>query len=139
MWKQKTISITPKPRGIHLITAEALAQLPELAGYRVGLAHFFIRHTSASLGVNENADPDVRSDLESWLDTTVPEHAPYFRHTLEGPDDMPAHIKSALLGSSVTLPITDGRLQLGTWQGLYLGEHRTHGGSRRIVVTLQGE
>lgn len=139
MWQQKTIRISPKSRGMHLITGEVLSQLPELAGFRVGLAHFFICHTSASLGINENADPTVRTDLEAHLNEMVPERAPYYLHTLEGPDDMPAHIKSALLGSSVTIPITDGGLSLGTWQGIYLGEHRNHGGERRIVLTLQGE
>ena len=139
MWQQKTIRISPKSRGMHLITAEALSQLPELEGFRDGLAHFFICHTSASLGINENADPTVRRDLETYLNVIVPEDAPYYQHTLEGSDDMPAHIKSALLGSSVTIPITNGGLNLGAWQGLYLGEHRNHGRERRVVVTLQGE
>jgi secondary thiamine-phosphate synthase enzyme len=103
------------------------------------VAHFFIQHTSASLSINENADPDVRADMERWFDQAVPENAPYFVHTAEGPDDMPAHLKASLLGSSVSVPVRDGRLALGTWQGIYLGEHRDHGGSRTIVVTLMGE
>lgn len=137
-WFQKTLSLAPKPRGFHLVTREVVDAIPELREYRVGLAHFFIHHTSASLTLNENADPDVRVDMESGFNRIAPENAPYYVHTLEGPDDMPAHIKSSLLGSGVTVPITDGRLNLGTWQGLYLCEHRNHGGSRRLVVTLQG-
>ncbi|EGG99625.1 hypothetical protein imdm_891 [gamma proteobacterium IMCC2047] len=139
MWQQKTISLDPKPRGFHLVTDEIEAQLPELADFSVGLAHLFIQHTSASLSINENADPTVRQDFESHINKMVPENMPYYRHTLEGSDDMPAHIKSSLLGCSVTLPITQGRFNLGTWQGVYLGEHRDYGGARRIVVTLQGE
>ncbi len=139
MWQQKTISIQAKPRGFHLVTREVVGQLPELAGFRVGLAHFFIQHTSASLTINENADPDVRRDMESHFNHVVPEHQPYYTHVLEGSDDMPAHIKSSTLGCSLSIPIRDGRLALGTWQGLYLGEHRNHGGCRNIVVTMQGE
>lgn len=139
MWRQKTISLEPKPRGFHLITGEIESQLPELADFSLGFAHLFIQHTSASLSINENADPTVRQDFESHINQMVPENMPYYRHTLEGADDMPAHIKSSLLGCSVTLPITQGRFNLGTWQGLYLGEHRDYGGARRIVVTLQGE
>lgn len=122
-----------------MITHHVIADLPELARLRVGLAHLFILHTSASLAINENTDPDVRHDVEAHLNQMVPEHAPYYRHTLEGPDDMPAHIKAMLFGSGLTLPISDGRLRLGTWQGIYLCEHRNHAGSRRITVTLFGE
>lgn len=139
MWIQKTIQLEAKARGFHLVTREIEAQLPELAYFKVGLAHLFIQHTSASLSVNENADPTVRQDFETHINQMVPENAPYYRHTLEGPDDMPAHIKSSIFGSSITLPITNGRFNMGTWQGVYLGEHRDYGGVRRIVITLQGE
>ena len=138
-WHQVEIRLKPRPRGFHLVTGEIVAALSDLARYRVGLAHIYIQHTSASLTINENADPDVRADMERWFDRAVPEDAPYFVHTAEGSDDMPAHLKAALLGSSVTVPIRDGRLALGTWQGIYLGEHRDHGGSRTVVVTLTGE
>lgn len=138
-WTQKTITLRPRPRGFHLVTDEVTAQLPELGRYRVGLAHVFIQHTSAGLTLNENASPDVRADFEAHFSRMVPENAPYYRHTLEGPDDMPAHLKASILGSSVTIPVRDGRLALGTWQGLYLCEHREHGGPRRLVVTLWGE
>jgi secondary thiamine-phosphate synthase enzyme len=137
--EQVSIRLKPRPRGFHLVTSEILAALPQLQRCRVGVAHFFIQHTSASLSINENADPDVRADMERWFDQAVPENAPYFVHTAEGPDDMPAHLKASLLGSSVSVPVRDGRLALGTWQGIYLGEHRDHGGSRTIVVTLMGE
>ena len=139
MWKQKTISLQAKARGFHLVTPEVVHLLPELSGFHIGLAHFFLQHTSASLTVNENADPDVRLDMEAHFNHFVPENQSYYAHTLEGSDDMPAHIKSSTLGCSLSLPIRDGRLALGTWQGIYLGEHRNHAGSRRIVVTLQGE
>ncbi|MEH6358046.1 MAG: secondary thiamine-phosphate synthase enzyme YjbQ [Pseudomonadales bacterium] len=139
MWFQKTINLKPQSRGFHLVTEEVEAQLPELSELKVGLAHLFIQHTSASLSVNENADPTVRMDFESHINQMVPENAPYYRHTLEGPDDMPAHIKSSLMGCSVTVPVSNGHFNLGTWQGIYLGEHRDYGGSRRIVITLQGE
>ena len=139
MWKQKTIILKPKRRGFHLITNEILSQLPELADFSIGLCHLFIQHSSASLTINENADPTVRSDMESHFNHCVPENAPYYRHIYEGPDDMPAHIKATTIGSSVTIPITRGKLNLGTWQGIYLCEHREHGGSRRIVLTIQGE
>lgn len=139
MWFQKTIVLKPRSRGFHLITAEITANLPEVEQFRQGLAHFFIQHTSASLTINENADADVRRDLESYLLAQVPERAPYYRHTLEGDDDMPAHIKAILVGNSVTVPMRQGRLALGTWQGIYLGEHRTHGGARSLVATLHGD
>ncbi|CAA9464206.1 MAG: UPF0047 protein YjbQ [uncultured Solirubrobacteraceae bacterium] len=139
MWVQREVVLEPRPRGFHLITAEVADALPELAGLRTGLAHVFIRHTSASLTLNENASPDVRRDFESWFDAAVPEGSPMWTHTLEGPDDMPAHVKAALLGPSLSLPIADGRLALGTWQGIYLCEHRDAGGARRLLVTLHGE
>jgi len=139
MWVQKTISLQAKSRGFHLVTEEVVKQLPELAEFRVGLAHFFIQHTSASLTINENADPDVRRDMESHFNHFVPENQHYYEHTLEGSDDMPAHIKSSTLGCSITIPIRNGRLALGTWQGIYLGEHRNHGSPRQVVVTMQGE
>jgi len=138
-WQQTEVRLKPRPRGFHLITNEIVAAVPELAKFEVGLAHLFIQHTSASLAVNENADPDVRGDLERWFGRAVPENAPYFEHTTEGADDMPAHIKATVVGSSVTIPIRRGRLALGTWQGIYLGEHRDAGGARTIVVTLTGE
>lgn len=138
-WHQAEIRLKPRARGFHLVTGEIVAAIPELAGYRVGVAHIYVRHTSASLTINENADPDVRGDMDRWFDRAVPENAPYFEHTAEGADDMPAHLKASLLGASVSVPIRDGRLALGTWQGVYLGEHRDHGGSRTVIVTLQGE
>lgn len=137
-WFQKTVHLAPRRRGFHLVTSEVVAELPELSAYRIGLAHFFIQHTSASLTLNENADPDVRVDMESSFNRIAPENAPYYVHTLEGPDDMPAHIKASVLGSSVTIPIHGGRLALGTWQGVYLCEHRDRGGPRRLVVTALG-
>ena len=139
MWVQRTINFEPRPRGIHLVTREVLGELPELADFEVGVLHLLIQHTSASLTLNENASPEVRADLEAWLDRAVPEGAPYWTHTLEGDDDMPAHIKAALLGPSLTLPLTDGRPALGTWQGIYLCEHRDRGGSRSLVATVSGE
>ncbi|AYV21150.1 secondary thiamine-phosphate synthase enzyme YjbQ [Vibrio mediterranei] len=139
MWQQKTLYLSAKARGFHLITDEIEQQLPQLKDYSVGLLHLFIQHTSASLTLNENADPTVRSDMESHFNRYVPENAPYYKHTYEGSDDMPAHIKSSLLGASVTIPINQGQLALGTWQGIYLGEHRDFGGERRIIATLQGQ
>lgn len=139
MWFQKNIVLNSRPRGFHLITQTLIQELPELRQYKIGIAHFFIQHTSASLTINENADPTVRSDFESFFNQSVKEDEDYYLHTYEGSDDMPAHIKSSLLGQSVTVPISQGELNLGTWQGIYLGEHRNHGGSRRIIVTLQGE
>lgn len=139
MWIQKTIRLQPRGRGFHLITSEVLTQLPELASLQVGLLHLFIQHTSASLCINENADPTVRSDMEKHFNQAVPENAPYYDHTLEGADDMPAHIKSVTLGCSLSIPVRQGRLALGTWQGIYLGEHRNQGGARTLVATLHGE
>lgn len=139
LWLQTQIELRPRPRGFHLVTDEIREALPELARFAVGVAHVFIQHTSAALTLNENASPEVLTDLEAWTRRAVPDDAPYFRHTLEGPDDMPAHVKAALLGSSLTLPICDGRLALGTWQGLILCEHRERGGPRRLVVTCWGE
>jgi secondary thiamine-phosphate synthase enzyme len=137
-WVQRVIELAPRPRGFHLVTAEVLEALPELADVQTGLLHLLIQHTSASLSLNENASPDVRRDLETWLNQAVLERAPYWTHTLEGSDDMPAHVKAALLGASLTLPVARGRLALGTWQGIYLGEHRERGGSRSVVATLWG-
>jgi secondary thiamine-phosphate synthase enzyme len=137
-WVQRQITLPAQERGFHLVTREILAAIPELAGFRVGLLHVFIQHTSASLTINENADPDVPADLESSFSAIAPEQFPY-RHTVEGPDDMPAHVKAALLGSSVTIPVAEGRLCLGTWQGIYLCEHRDHGGRRKLVLTLSGD
>ena len=138
MWTQRELTLQPRPRGVHLVTAEIVDALPELKELRIGLAHLFIRHTSASLTLNENASPDVRRDFETWLNDAVPEDFAW-THTLEGPDDMPAHVKAALMGSSLTLPISGGRLALGTWQGIYLCEHRDRGGARLLLVTLSGE
>jgi secondary thiamine-phosphate synthase enzyme len=138
MWLQREITLRPRPRGFHLVTREVVDAVPELGDVRVGLAHLFIRHTSASLTLNENASPDVRRDFETWFSRAVPEDVDW-EHSLEGPDDMPAHIKASLLGPSLTLPIADGRLALGTWQGVYLCEHRDHGGPRRLLVTVQGD
>ena len=139
MWLHKRITLTPKPRGFHLVTDEVLAQCPEITQIETGLVHFLLQHTSASLSLNENADSSVRRDLESHFEVIAPENAPYYEHTLEGADDMPAHIKSGLLGCELTLPIRQGRLVLGTWQGLILGEHRDWGGSRTLIMTIQGE
>ena len=139
MWLQRTIRLPAMSRGFHLVTDEVLSDLPELGQISTGLLHLLIQHTSASLALNENAAPEVRRDFESWFDRAVPEGAPYWTHTLEGPDDMPAHVKAALLGPSLMLPVSDGRLALGTWQGIYLCEHRDRGGARRLVATLNGE
>lgn len=136
-WLQREITLKPRARGFHLITREIEQAVPELTSMAIGMAHVFIKHTSASLTLNENADPDVRRDFESHINVMVPENAPYYVHTLEGPDDMPAHLKASLLGSSVSIPISSGRFNLGTWQGIYLGEHRDHGGSRKVVITIQ--
>jgi secondary thiamine-phosphate synthase enzyme len=139
VWLQREITLEGRPRGFHLVTHEVLDALPELRELRIGLAHLLLQHTSASLTLNENASPDVRRDFESWFDHAVPEDAPFWTHTLEGPDDMPAHIKASLLGPSLSLPIRDGRLALGTWQGIYLCEHRDRGGARTLLATVQGE
>lgn len=139
MWIRRELTLQPRPRGFHLITGDILDAVPELRGIAVGLAHVFIKHTSASLTLNENASPDVRRDFETWFSDAVPETHAGWTHTLEGPDDMPAHIKASLLGPSLTLPIADGRLDLGTWQGVYLCEHRNRGGARTLVITLSGE
>ncbi|MGM0907289.1 MAG: secondary thiamine-phosphate synthase enzyme YjbQ [Pseudomonadota bacterium] len=137
--KQTELQLRARSRGFHLITSEVEQALSQLGPVQVGLLHVFIRHTSASLTINENADPTVREDFESHFNEMVPENAPYYRHTFEGPDDMPAHLKSSILGSSLTAPVTNGRLNLGTWQGIYLCEHRDHGGARTLILTLQGE
>ena len=139
MWIQKEISLNPKPRGFHLITDEILQNLQEIGDISIGTMEIFIKHTSASLTINEDADPTVRDDFESHFNQIAPENAPYYKHTIEGPDDMPAHLKSSILGSSVTIPITNGTLNLGIWQGIYLCEHRNHGGSRSVVLTLTGK
>jgi len=139
MWLQKEISLKPRARGFHLITEELLRELPALRDFKIGMMNIFILHTSASLTINENADPAVRQDFESFFNHAVPDDTPYFCHQDEGPDDMPAHLKASILGSSLNIPVTNGRPHLGTWQGIYLCEHRDNGGSRRVVVTLQGE
>ena len=136
---QTEIRLEARPRGFHLITREIVAALPELARVRAGFLQLFLQHTSASLTINENADPDVRADFARWLDRAVPENAPYFEHTAEGPDDMPAHVKASLLGCAVMIPIQRGQLALGTWQGIYLGEHRSDGGRRRVLATIWGD
>ena len=135
---QKEIKLTPYKRGFHLITGTILQHMPEIKEIETGMLHVFIKHTSASLTINENADASVRTDFESHFNKMVPENAPYYIHTYEGPDDMPAHIKSSLMGASVQIPISSGRLNLGTWQGIYLCEHRNHGGARSIVLTAFG-
>ncbi|MBE0510195.1 MAG: YjbQ family protein [Gammaproteobacteria bacterium] len=139
MWIQKHLTLAARPRGFHLITDEILGQLPELRQLHSGLLHLFIQHSSASLTINENADPTVRLDFETHFNRMVPENQPWYRHTDEGPDDMPAHLKASLLGPSLSIPLGDGRPLLGTWQGIYLCEHRNHGGSRRLVATINGE
>ena len=139
MWIQKEISLNARQRGFHLITDEVLKHLPEVQEIEVGTMQVFIKHTSASLTINEDADPTVRDDFESHFNQVVPENASYYQHTFEGPDDMPAHLKSSILGSSVNIPITGGKFNLGTWQGIYLCEHRNRGVSRKLVVTIQGK
>ena len=139
MWIQKTITLSPRSRGFHIITPDVLDQLPEIEKIKTGILHLFIKHTSASLTINEDADPTVRLDFESHFNKLVPENQSYYQHTIEGSDDMPAHLKASLLGSSVSVPITDGQLNLGTWQGIYLCEHRDRGSARKLVVTIQGK
>jgi secondary thiamine-phosphate synthase enzyme len=139
VWVQRVIDLEPRPRGFHIVTREVLEALPELERLEIGMLHLLIRHTSASLALNENASPDVRRDFETWFSRAVPEGASYWTHTLEGPDDMPAHIKAALIGPSLTLPVSRGRPALGIWQGIYLCEHRDRGGSRSVVATAWGE
>ncbi len=139
VWFQKEIILGSKRRGFHLVTDEILRQMPEIRNIKTGMANIFIKHTSASLAINENADPTVRIDMESHFNKLAPENAPYYEHDTEGSDDMPAHLKSVILGSSLNIPVTDGELNLGIWQGIYLCEHRNRGGSRRIVVTIHGE
>ena len=139
MWKQNEIRLEPLSRGFHLVTHEVVSALPEMGDMRVGLLHLLIEHTSASLTLNENASPDVRRDFETWFSRAVPEGADFWTHTLEGDDDMPAHIKASLLGPTLTLPVRDGGLVLGTWQGIYVCEHRDAGGPRTLLATLWGE
>ena len=139
MWLQRDITLRPRGRGFHLVTGEVAEALPEVGDVRAGLLHLFMRHTSASLTLNENASPDVRADFEAYFDDAVREDAPYWTHTMEGPDDMPAHIKASLLGPSLSLPIASGQLALGTWQGIYLCEHRDRGGERSLLATVWGE
>jgi secondary thiamine-phosphate synthase enzyme len=138
MWHQRDITLRPRPRGFHLVTEEVVGALPELEGLQVGLLHLLLQHTSASLTLNENASPDVRRDMETWVNTVVPEQFPW-THTLEGADDMPAHVKASLMGAALTLPLRDGAPVLGTWQGIYLCEHRDHAGARRLTATVWGE
>ena len=138
-WLQREVRLEPRPRGFHLVTDEIVSAVPELERFEMGMVHVFIRHTSASLTLNENASPAVRRDFRAWVDQVVPEDVAYWTHTLEGPDDMPAHIKASVLGPSVSVPIAGGRLALGTWQGIYLCEHRDSGGAREVVVTAWGE
>lgn len=139
MWTQKEISFKGRNRGFHLITEEIERSIPELSQISTGLLHVFIKHTSASLTISENADPSVRVDLEAYFSRLAPENEPYYTHTYEGSDDMPSHLKNCILGSSITVPVTVGRLNLGTWQGIYLCEHRNHASNRKVVLTLQGE
>ena len=139
MWIQRALRLEARPRGVHLITREVLDALPEVGEMRVGMLNVFIRHTSASLALNENASPDVRRDLDAWLDDAVREDAPYWTHVSEGPDDMPAHVKSIIVGPSLMIPVAGGRPALGTWQGIYLLEHRDRGGARELVLTAWGE
>ena len=138
-WYQKEIALKPRSRGFHLVTAEILDHLPEIKKIKIGIVYLLIKHTSASITLNENYDPDVRSDMNKYFDKSVKENESWYDHNSEGSDDMPAHIKSTIIGTSLTIPITDGRLNLGTWQGIYLCEHRNHGGSRKIVATITGE
>ena len=138
MWIQKTITLSPKSRGFHIITHDVLENIPEIKDFKTGILQLFIKHTSASLTINENADPTVRTDFESHFNMLAPENQSYYQHTFEGSDDMPAHLKASLLGSSISIPITDGKLNLGTWQGIYLCEHRNRGSDRKLIITIQG-
>ena len=139
MWIQKEFRMKPKARGFHLVTNEILFNVPELKGIKIGMMSVFIKHTSAALTLNENADPTVRQDFESFFNRSVPENEPYYKHMDEGSDDLPAHLKASILGSGLNVPITNGKLNLGVWQGVYLCEHRNHGGGRSLVVTVHGE
>ena len=139
MWIQKKISLLAKQRGFHLVSNEIITAIPELKQIKIGLLHLFMQHTSASLAINENADPDVRMDMEAYFNQAIPENEPYYRHVLEGSDDMPAHLKSVVLGGDLTIPIANGQLQMGIWQGIYLCEHRNSAGNRKIIATLNGE
>jgi len=139
MWQQIEFSLAPKKRGFHLITDEILNNIPEINTLKVGIVHLFIQHSSASLTINENADPTVRTDMEKHINVMVPEDAPYYEHTYEGSDDMPAHIKTSLMGNNLTIPITNGSLNMGIWQGIYIGEHRNYASGRNIIATIQGE
>lgn len=139
LWQQTEVNLHARPRGFHLITDEICDAMPELTQFRIGLLHVFICHSSASLTLNENADPTVRGDFERHFNRMVPEDAPYYQHTYEGSDDMPAHLKSSILGVNVTIPIRQGRLALGTWQGIYLCEHRNSAGGRTLILTAQGK
>ena len=139
MWIQKTITLSPRSRGFHIITPDVINQIPAIEKIKTGMLHLFIKHTSASLTINEDADPTVRTDFESHFNMLVPENQSYYQHTFEGPDDMPTHLKASLLDSSVSIPITDGKLNLGTWQGIYLCEHRDRGSARKLVATIHGE
>ena len=139
MWIQKTITLSPRSRGFHINTPDVINQIPAIEKIKTGILHLFIKHTSASLTINEDADPTVRTDFESHFNLLVPENQSYYQHTFEGPDDMPAHLKASLLDSSVSIPITDGKLNLGTWQGIYLCEHRDRGSARKLVATIHGE
>lgn len=136
---QKEFSLKPRSRGFHIVTDEVLSYIPEIKNFSAGTAHVFIKHTSASLSINENADPSVRTDMETHFNIMVPEDADHYEHTYEGPDDMTSHIKASIIGSGITIPVTNGRFNLGTWQGIYLCEHRNHGGARKVVVTIIGE
>jgi len=138
-WLQRSVSLDPKPRGFHLVTDEVLGAVPEIREVQVGLLHVFIQHTSASLTINENAAPAVRGDMERHFNEMVPENQPYYEHTVEGPDDMPAHIKASMLDTSLSIPVQNGTLAFGTWQGIYLNEHRDNGGARSLLLTVQGE
>jgi secondary thiamine-phosphate synthase enzyme len=139
MWFQKTITLSPRSRGFHIFTPDVINQISEIEKIKTGILHLFIKHTSASLTINEDADPTVRTDFESHFNMLAPENQSYYQHTFEGPDDMPAHLKASLLGSSLSIPISDGKLNLGTWQGIYLCEHRDRSSARKVVATIQGE